>query len=222
MKRLLPLLFFLFSLPVMADTITLPSSLKQIKSQAFTSISSDEVIIPPSVTSIADDAFDNASFTRVRVTRGSYAETWVKSHSLPGTIITEGYALPKNLSLSDEGTVSFQVEETYPHTIMLGVYKQDELVASEVDDLVASGMDTLLAILPIDITSPTTYTTNISSFFDETASYYVSAKAVENASAYGAREMDTVVSSNIIYFQRPEVSLSKPENISWEDRKSVV
>lgn len=65
-----------------AYSFNLPANLKRIESQSFANIIADEVVIPTSVTYIADDAFSGTNFTAV-VYRESYAYTWCLEHNIP-------------------------------------------------------------------------------------------------------------------------------------------
>ena len=129
------------------------------------------------------------------------------------------YAAPVNLTLNATGTVTFTVAETNPHTVMLGVYK--EAVQPRSFSLLATAYADgaeLIAVLPIPINSETSYSTNISYFFDETAGYYVAAKAVGSADEENARNLSVgnAIASNKIYFTRPETALDTP-TAAWSD-----
>ena len=61
------------------------------------------------------------------------------------------------------------------------------------------------------------YTANISNFFDETAEYYVAAKAVGSADEENARDMGigNVVKSDRVLFTRPGIALAVPIGVAW-------
>lgn len=135
----------------------------------------------------------------------------------------ESYKLPTNLTLTNAGTVSFTIAETKPHTIMLGVYGEKPIIQAKLSMFANTYSDgaELLAVLPISIDGQTSYTTNISNFFEVTGNYYVVAKAVASVDEDGAHDMGvgTAVSSNTIYFTRPENSLDAPERAFWDSLK---
>ena len=130
------------------------------------------------------------------------------------------YSLPTNLTLDSIGTLSFSITESQAHAVMLGVYKKaipQPRAFSLFATAYAEGAD-LIAVLPISIPeNSTSYTTNISNFFDETAEYYVAAKAVASADDQDARNMGvgSVVTSEHIIFTRPSISLDAPTGVAW-------
>lgn len=76
-----------YSLPECIDDIDgnaliLPSSLVTIESEAFSGLEEAmRIIIPVSVTSIADNAFANSDVFLI-VSHDSYAETWAAEHNV--------------------------------------------------------------------------------------------------------------------------------------------
>lgn len=128
-------------------------------------------------------------------------------------------ALPTNLSLSGAGVLTFDITETKPHTIMLGVYRTRTINTSF--SLISRAMaedNDLLAVIPVRINAnETSASINISNFLTETGDYHVEAKAVGSADEENARNMGVgqIAASNTVYFTRPETSLDTPVNIAW-------
>ena len=134
-----------------------------------------------------------------------------------------GYALPEDLTLTSDGTVSFNVKESEAHTVMLGVYRQEVLssfAAKKLNRGASSSSSSLLAVIPIKLKAGSKeYSMNISSVFDCSAEYYVSAKAVGSASEENAADMGIgqVVNSNTVFFVRPDQSLESPDTLTWSE-----
>ena len=177
---------------------------------------------------------DGEEWTSAGVNTPSYAFTvtmenkdrryrCVVSHgtkSVISDIVRVENALPTELSLSETGILTFRITETKPHTVMLGVYGSQPAHTSFfplIPKAFAEG-DDLLAVIPVMIgANETEYSINISNFFTSTGDYRVEAKAVGSAEEKDARDMGvgSVVSSNTVYFTRPDTSLETPAGISW-------
>ena len=129
----------------------------------------------------------------------------------------EVFALPLNLGLNEKGTLTFSITETQPHTIMLGIYREAAPVRFTKSLRKGASSSVLLAVLPISINGETEYSTNISNFMDQSATYYVTAKAVSSPDEEGARDLSVgaTVSSNTVYITRPEESLDTPTGVTW-------
>ena len=177
---------------------------------------------------------DREEWTSAGVNSPSYAFTVTKenkdlcyrcvvshgSKSVVSNTVRVENALPTNLSLSGTGILTFDITETKPHTIMLGVYGTRPANApsfSLIPRAFAEGNE-LLAVIPVTIgENETAYSMNISNFFTATGDYHVEAKAVGSADEEGARDMGVgrIASSNTVYFRRPDTSLETPMGVSW-------
>ena len=133
------------------------------------------------------------------------------------------YFNPSDVELTDEGLLSLTITDNTQHTIMLGIYHKEVSLQSVLKKLIKKQNvitnDSLIAVLPIDINGETEYSTNISNFMNASGTYYVVAKAVgsadeENAKDFGIGE---TVTSNTIYYTRPDSSLSVPQNVTWSN-----
>ncbi len=71
-----------YVLPDQADSsLQLPAKLTTIDSEAFSGLSVEIIVIPETVTEIADDAFDGTEAV-LAVAEGSYGESWAKGHEV--------------------------------------------------------------------------------------------------------------------------------------------
>ena len=111
---------------VNADTLKLPSQLKEIESKAFEGLQTDLVYFPKDIEYIASDAFDGASFTGTGPVN-TYAYKWCMRNGIPwqtaGEIVYSGktswqryvqkYYLKATVHKRDEGdtAVAFNAKE---------------------------------------------------------------------------------------------------------------
>ena len=153
----------------------------------------------------------------------------------------DSFTLPIELNLADSGTLSFSISESRSHTVMLGLYRQDEAPAN-VEPLRSKNLlrsklfgastpqpmaatnpivgETLVAVVPVEVAAGETFkSVDLSEHMSTGETYLVRAKAVRDDEEVDADDFTVgeVATSNVIYFIRPDRQLDAPTNIAWSN-----